>query len=138
MDFNLERIVKLVVDNDLGGITISDGDKKIEVKGKVAVAAPAAPVAAAVSVSAPAPVESAITGNVVKSPIVGTFYSSPSPEKPAFVSVGSVVKKGDVLMIIESMKVMNEVLSEFDGTVTKILVNNGDIVEFDQNLMIIE
>lgn len=77
-------------------------------------------------------------GKIVKSPIVGTYYNAPSPEKPPFVAVGQKVKKGDVLMIIESMKVMNEVPSEFDGTVAEIMVANGSAVDFDQPLMRIE
>lgn len=76
-------------------------------------------------------------GNMVKSPIVGTFYSSPSPDKPPFVKIGDTVKKGDVIMIIESMKLMNEVQSDFDGKVLDILVENGQAVEYDQPIMII-
>ncbi len=79
-----------------------------------------------------------IEGNVIKAPIIGTFYSSPSPDKPAFVSEGQKVKKGDVLFIIESMKLMNEIQSDFDGTVKKILVSNAEGIEYDQPLMIIE
>lgn len=78
------------------------------------------------------------SGNVVKAPIVGTFYAAPAPDKEPFVTVGQQVKKGDVIMIIESMKLMNEVTSEFDGTVKEILVENGNPVEFDQPVMIIE
>ena len=78
------------------------------------------------------------SGNVVKSPVVGTYYSAPAPDKDPFVKVGSTVKKGDVIMIIESMKLMNEIQSEFDGTVKEILVRNGDAVEYDQPIMIIE
>ncbi len=77
-------------------------------------------------------------GNAVKSPIVGTYYSSPAPGKPPFVTVGSKVCKGDVVMIIESMKLMNEVRSDFDGVVKEILVKNGDAVEYDQPIMILE
>lgn len=76
-------------------------------------------------------------GNLVKAPIVGTFYSAPAPDKEPFVTVGKQVKKGDTIMIIESMKLMNEVQSEFDGVVKEILVKNGDAVEFDQPVMII-
>lgn len=79
-----------------------------------------------------------ISGNIVKSPIVGTYYSAPAPGKAPFVTVGKTVKKGDTIMIIESMKLMNEVQSEFDGVVTKILVKDGEAVEYDQNIMIIE
>jgi acetyl-CoA carboxylase biotin carboxyl carrier protein len=84
-----------------------------------------------------APAAAAPKGNAVTAPIVGTFYEAPSPGKPPFVKVGDIVKKGDALFIIESMKLMNEVLSEFDGTVGEILVKNGDPLEFDQIVMTI-
>lgn len=78
------------------------------------------------------------SSTVVNSPIVGTFYSSPSPDKPAYVKVGSQVKKGDTLFIIESMKLMNEVASELDGTVVSILVQDGQGVEYGQPILCIE
>ena len=78
------------------------------------------------------------SGNVMTSPIVGTFYAAPSPEKPPYVQVGKQVHKGDVLFIIESMKLMNEVTSEFDGVVAEILVEDGDTVEFGEPIMRIE
>ena len=78
------------------------------------------------------------SGNIVKAPIVGTYYAAPGPDKAPFVEVGKKVKKGDVLMIIESMKLMNEVQSDFDGVVKEILIQNGTAVEFDQPVMIIE
>ena len=74
-------------------------------------------------------------GNVVKSPLVGTFYVSPSPEKPAYVKVGDHVKKGQVIGIIEAMKLMNEIESEFEGTVAEILVGNEQVVEYGQPLV---
>jgi acetyl-CoA carboxylase biotin carboxyl carrier protein len=74
-------------------------------------------------------------GNIVKAPIVGTFYAAASPDEPPYVKIGDTVKKGDVLMIIESMKLMNEVTSDFDGVVEEILVSNGEAVEYDQPLM---
>ncbi len=79
-----------------------------------------------------------VSGNIVKAPLVGTFYAASAPDKPPFVTVGKRVKKGDVLMIIESMKLMNEVQSDFDGVVEEILVSNGQAVEFDQPIMIIK
>ena len=82
--------------------------------------------------------EEVLSGNVVKSPIVGTFYSTPSPGKPPFVKVGDKVNKGDVIYIIESMKLMNEVKSEFTGVVKEILVESGQSVEYGQPIMIIE
>jgi acetyl-CoA carboxylase biotin carboxyl carrier protein len=86
-------------------------------------------------VEAPAPT---VSGNIVKSPIVGTFYAAPAPDKPPFVTVGSQVKKGDVLFIIESMKLMNEVTSDYDGTVREIYAQNGGVVEYGQAVMRVE
>ncbi len=79
-----------------------------------------------------------MSGNIVTSPIVGTFYAAPSPEKPPYVTVGKQVHKGDVLFIIESMKLMNEVTSEFDGVVAEIFAEDGSAVEFGEPIMRIE
>ena len=79
-----------------------------------------------------------VSGNVVKCPLVGTFYAASSPDAEPFVKVGDHVSKGQVLGIVEAMKLMNEIESEFDGTVKEICVNNGDLVEFGQDLFIIE
>ncbi|MCD8108862.1 MAG: acetyl-CoA carboxylase biotin carboxyl carrier protein [Clostridiales bacterium] len=76
-------------------------------------------------------------GQIVKSPLVGTFYRAGSPEADPFIETGDVVKKGQVLGIIEAMKLMNEIESDYDGVVKQILVNNGDLVEFDQPLFVI-
>lgn len=94
--------------------------------------APAAPVQT--ETPAPAPKAEAKGGNIVKAPIVGTFYESAGPGKPVFAPVGSKVKKGDVLCIIEAMKIMNEVVSEFDGEVAEVMVENEQLVEFGQPL----
>lgn len=100
------------------------------------VAAPAVEtVSAAVSAEAPT---AAASGNIVKSPLVGTFYRSASPEAEPFVKVGDTVKKGQVLAIVEAMKLMNEIESEFDGTVKEILVENEQMVEYGQPLFVIE
>lgn len=82
--------------------------------------------------------ERQITGNVVKCPLVGTFYGSPSPDDEAYVKVGDTVKKGQTLGIVEAMKLMNEIECEFDGKVKEILVQNEDKVEFGQPLFVIE
>lgn len=79
--------------------------------------------------------EEAPAGNIVKAPLVGTFYAAASPDEPPYAKVGDTVKKGDVLMIIESMKLMNEVTSDFDGVVDEIFVSNGEAVEYDQPIM---
>ena len=81
--------------------------------------------------------EIVLSGNVVKSPLVGTFYNAPSPDAETFVKVGDTVKKGQVLGIVEAMKLMNEIESEFDGTVEQILVENEEVVEYGQPLFVI-
>jgi acetyl-CoA carboxylase biotin carboxyl carrier protein len=100
-----------------------------------AAAAAAAPVAVA---ELPAPVAAAPTGHVVKSPMVGTFYRSSSPGAKAFVEVGSQVKEGETVCIIEAMKILNEIEADKSGTVTKILGENGQAVEYGQPLFVIE
>lgn len=91
-----------------------------------------------ISTSAPIPsAQPTVEGNIVKAPIIGTFYASSTPDAEPFVKVGQSVHKGDVLFIIESMKVMNEVKSEFDGTVIVINVKSGEAIEYDQPVMII-
>ena len=101
--------------------------------------APASPAVPAAETSEPAPAEASVSpvaeGAVVESPVVGVAYLSPSPDKPAFVAVGDTVKKGQTLMIIEAMKVMNEVPADRDGVVTEILVANQDVVEYGQGLV---
>ena len=102
-----------------------------------------APVTASVQAApAPAPVQEAApaggSGTTVKAPIVGTYYAASAPGKPPFVTVGQRIKKGDVIMIIETMKLMNEIQSDIDGVVTKIFVKDGQAVEFDQPIMVIE
>ena len=141
----VEALAKILKENDLGKIKISTEDIDIVIEGKrcpppvgtgILPPAPAAQ-------GAPAPAEekprkTAEKGNFVTSPIIGTFYTSPSPEKPCFVKVGDTVNAGDVVCIIESMKLMNEINCEFSGRVAEIFVNNGDSVEYGQKLMRIE
>ena len=151
----IQQLAELVKEKDLGEITVADGEEVVTIKGKKCpppppqMGAPVPPMGMPAGMPMPAmPVqqaaasgssaESVPSGNVVKAPIVGTFYAASAPDKPPFVTVGKRVKKGDVLMIIESMKLMNEVQSDFDGTVAEILVNNGQAVEFDQPIMIIK
>jgi len=100
----------------------------------VAAPAPAAAPAAAPTESAPA----AISGHVVRSPMVGTFYSAASPDTPAFVEVGQHVNAGDTLCIVEAMKMMNQIEADKSGVIKEILAQNEDAIEFDQPLFIIE
>lgn len=150
----IKELAELVSEKKLGKIEIKNGESSIVIEDKKlppippmpavptgVMAPPAAVQTPAVQNQEPAkaqPAEEAVKGNVVKAPIVGTFYASPSPEKPAFVKVGDHVNKGDVIFIVESMKLMNEIQSEFEGTVEKILVDNASAVEYDQPIMIIK
>ncbi|MDH2998916.1 acetyl-CoA carboxylase biotin carboxyl carrier protein subunit [Pasteurellaceae bacterium LFhippo2] len=102
-----------------------------------AVAAPA-PQAAAPAEATPAPAAAEVSGHAVLSPMVGTFYRSPSPEAAPFVEVGKTVKAGDPLCIVEAMKMMNRIEADKAGVIKAILVNDGEAVEFDQKLFIIE
>lgn len=137
----VEALAKILRDNDLGKIKVSTEDVDIIIEGKQAApVASVAPVAVAAPAAAPAAVPEAasVSGNIVTSPIVGTFYAAPSPDKPPFVKVGDTVNAGDVVCIIESMKLMNEINCEFSGRVAEIYVNNGEPVEFGQKIMRIE
>ena len=135
----------------LGEVEIELDDAKIKIKAAEpapviaaapAVAAPAAASAAASAAesadAAPAAEEQLPAGTQVKSPLVGTFYSSPSPDEPPFVLVGQQVKEGDTLCIIEAMKIMNEIKAPCDGKVIRIMAQPGDMVEYNQVLCVIE
>ena len=145
----LKTLIDLVSESNISELEITEADGKVRiVKADPAViAAPpsyAAPMAhpmAVAAVPAAAPLvaaEPAVVGHQVKSPMVGTFYMSASPGAKAFVEIGSVVKEGDPICIIEAMKIMNEIEADKAGTVTKILCENGQAVEFGQPLLLIE
>ena len=145
----ISSLADIINSKELSEITITEGGRTITIKGRKCIPAPpphmGMPPMPPMSAAAPAPQEApapakdeANGGNIVKAPIVGTYYRSPSPDKPPFVKIGDRVKKGDVIMIIESMKLMNEVQSEFDGVVERILVTDGQAVEYDQPIMIIK
>lgn len=127
--------------NQTGSVTAAPVAPTVEVVAP-APQTPVAPVAAPAAVETPAtPVEEASApaqaaeGEVVESPLVGVAYLSPSPEKPAFVSVGDTVKKGQTLLIVEAMKVMNEVPAPKDGVITEILVANEEVVDYGKGLV---
>ena len=143
----LKTLIDLVSESNVSELEITEAEGKVRiVKGGGAVvqqfAAPlAAPVAAQAPVAAAvaaAPAEVAPTGHIVKSPMVGTFYRSSSPGAASFVEVGSQVKVGDTVCIIEAMKILNEIEADKSGTVTKILGENGQAVEYGQPLFVIE
>jgi len=149
MDFKpeyIERLAKIISDNGLTEISMEDGEQAITIRkdlpevvvGTPAVVPAAAPAAQAVQ-AAPAEVKEDVPqGKAITSPMVGTFYSASSPDAAPFVEIGSDVAVGDVVCIIEAMKLMNEIKSEQAGKVVKICVKNGDPVEFGQVLMYVE
>ena len=145
----IEKLAKIIADNDLTEISLEDGEQAITIRKDLpevnmvasapAVAAAPAPVQAAPQASAPvAAKESEAKGKAITSPMVGTFYAASSPEAAPFVEVGSTVNVGDVVCIIEAMKLMNEIKAEQAGKVTQICVKNGDPIEFGQVLMYVE
>lgn len=143
----LKTLIDLVSESNVSELEITEAEGKIRiVKGGGAVVQHFAPVSQPVSQVplAPAPVAEAVvvtpveTGHTVKSPMVGTFYRSASPGAKSFVELGDVVKEGQTLCIIEAMKILNEIESDKSGTVRRILVDNGQAVEYGQPLFIID
>ena len=135
-------ITELEVQEEEGTVRISRAAPAVAPAAIQYAAAPVAPVAtpaAAPAAAAPAEAPAAeVSGHQVRSPMVGTFYRSPSPEAKAFVEVGQTVKVGDALCIVEAMKMMNRIEADKAGVVKAILVNDGEAVEFDQPLIVIE
>ncbi|MBN8429239.1 MULTISPECIES: acetyl-CoA carboxylase biotin carboxyl carrier protein [Microbulbifer] len=152
----IKKLIELLEESDIGELEIKEGEESVRISRgtsgasmqmpqmampMMAPAAPAAPVAAA---PAPAPAAEseaesvpALTGHPVKSPMVGTFYAASSPGAAPFVKVGQQVKAGDVICIVEAMKMMNQIEADKAGTIEAILVEDGQPVEFDQPLVII-
>ncbi|MBO9724357.1 MAG: acetyl-CoA carboxylase biotin carboxyl carrier protein [Novosphingobium sp.] len=142
----VRELAELLAETGLTEIEVEDGERKIKVTRQVAqqivAAAPglpyaAAPVAAPVAAAPVAEAAPAAPVDAVKSPMVGTVYLAPEPTAPNFISVGQQVKAGDVLVIVEAMKVMNQIVAPKAGTIQSILVDNQQPVEFDQPLVVI-
>jgi len=142
----LKKLIDLVEESGIAELEITEGEEKVKiVKGGVVTVAAAQPVAlAAAPAAAVAPASGPATepepgqeGHVVKAPMVGTFYRSPSPDAKVFVEVGQAVKEGDTICIIEAMKLMNEIEADASGVVKAILVENGQPVEYGQPLFIL-
>ncbi|MCA1748580.1 MAG: acetyl-CoA carboxylase biotin carboxyl carrier protein [Sphingomonadales bacterium] len=141
----IRQLAKMLDETNLTEIEVEDGDRKIRVvRGGAAVAVapaaipPAASAAPAPSGGSEASEGGAVDANAVKSPMVGTVYMSPEPDAQPFISIGDAVAEGDTLLIIEAMKVMNQIPSPRSGKVTKLLVEDAEPVEFDQPLVVIE
>ena len=141
----VRQLAQLLAEGDLSEIEVEDGERRIRLKRKIEVAAaappplpaPAAPTAAPAAAPAPA-APAADHPGTVKSPMVGTAYLSSAPGVAAFVSVGDAVSAGDTLLIVEAMKVMNAITATAPGTVKQILIQDGQPVEYDQPLVIVE
>ena len=148
----IKKLIELVEESGITELEVSEEEGSVRIS-RATVATPAnvqysipaaaptpvvAPAAPAVAPAAPAAAPEEITGHKIRSPMVGTFYRSPSPEAKAFVEVGQTVKVGDALCIVEAMKMMNRIEADKAGVVKAILVNDGEPVEFDEPLIIIE
>jgi acetyl-CoA carboxylase biotin carboxyl carrier protein len=144
----LKKLIDLVQESGIAELEITEGEEKVKIVkgGVVSVSAPpvmAMPAAAPAGAPAPAAAPAGETrdagqeGHVVKAPMVGTFYRSPSPDAKVFVEVGHAVKEGDTICIIEAMKLMNEIEADASGVVKAILVENGQPVEYGQPLFIL-
>lgn len=148
----IKKLIELVEESGINELEISEGEESVRISrgatvvhaaplAAAPVAAPiapapvAAPVAAPIAAAAPPAV---VPGHIVRSPMVGTFYASASPESPAFVEIGQHVNSGDTLCIVEAMKMMNQIEADKSGVVKEILAQNEDAIEFDQPLFIIE
>ena len=137
----VEKLAKVLADNSLTEISLEDGEQAITLRKEITgvISAPAVPAQIPVQQAAPAEKPAEVKkGNPLTSPMVGTFYKAPSPDAKPYVSVGSTVKEGDTLCIIEAMKLMNEITAEQGGTITEICVKNGDIIEYGQTLFYIK
>ena len=147
----VRELAQLLTDNELTEIEVADGDRRIKVKREPAAVIAAAPASsAAVAPAAPAlsappmharedvgAAEEEVSGHTVKSPMVGTAFLSPEPGAKPFIEAGTAVKAGDTLLIVEAMKVMNPITAPEGGVVKKIMVSDGQPVEFDQPLVVI-
>ncbi len=147
----IKKLIELVEESGIAELEISEGEESVRISRRgTAAPAPvhyaAAPVAAPAPIAAPvadapaaeAPAAAVPAGHQVLSPMVGTFYRSPSPDAKSFVEVGQKVNAGDTLCIVEAMKMMNQIEADKSGVVTAILVEDGQPVEFDQPLVVIE
>jgi acetyl-CoA carboxylase biotin carboxyl carrier protein len=141
----IKKLIELVEESGITELEITEGEESVRISrggvvaqvAPMAYAAPQAPVAAAPAAPA-TPAAAELSGHILRSPMVGAFYRSSGPDAAPFVEVGQQVKVGDALCIVEAMKMMNQIQSDKAGVIKRILVENGDTVEFDQPMFIIE
>lgn len=144
----IKKLIELVEESGITELEVQEEEGTVRISRAAPAVAPAAvqyaaapvvaPTPATAPTQAPAAASDELSGHLVRSPMVGTFYRSPSPEAKAFVEVGQSVKVGDALCIVEAMKMMNRIEADKAGVVKAILINDGDAVEFDEPLIVIE
>jgi acetyl-CoA carboxylase biotin carboxyl carrier protein len=139
----IKKLIEMLQESDLNEIEVSQGEESVRISrgnnnNTVSTQIPLNNNPIQVSEIGEDEIQQELSGNQIKSPIVGTFYRRPNPEKAAFINVGDVIEVGDVVCIVEAMKMMNEIKSEYSGKVVSIIAEDGQPVEFDQTLIIIE
>lgn len=138
----IKKLIEMLQDSDLTEIEVKEGEESVRIArgNSRTIEATPAPIIHSLASSPVEKNEVSLdkSGSVIKSPIVGTFYRKPSPDKPPFIEIGSNVNAGDVVCIVEAMKMMNEIKSEFTGKVSAINIEDGEPVEFDQSLIVID
>lgn len=145
----VKKLIELLEESEIAELEIKEGEESVRISRHGTGAVVAAPMAAPAPMVAPAPAaaaaapaedkpeSAALSGHVIKSPMVGTFYRAPSPSSPSFAEVGQHVKPGDVICIVEAMKMMNQIEADKAGVIEAILIENGQPVEFDQPMITI-
>jgi acetyl-CoA carboxylase biotin carboxyl carrier protein len=144
----VKKLIELVEESDIDELEIHEAEESVRIRRRAPIdpnrtvpqiyAQPAAPAVADVSTTASPPKDDEVSGHTVKSPMVGTFYESPSPSSKPFVSIGQRVEVGDTLCIIEAMKILNQIEADRAGIVSSILVEDSQPIEFDQPLFVLD
>ena len=138
----IKKLIEMLQESDLNEIEVSQGEESVRISrgnnNTVSTQIPLNNNPIQVPEIGMEEIQPELSGNQIKTPIVGTFYRRPNPEKAAFINVGDIIEVGDVVCIVEAMKMMNEIKSEYSGKVVSIIAEDGQPVEFDQTLIIIE
>ena len=138
----IKKLIEMLQESDLNEIEVSQGEESVRISrdsnNTISTQMPLNSNPIQVPEIGKEEIQPELSGNQIKTPIVGTFYRRPNPEKAAFINVGDIIEVGDVVCIVEAMKMMNEIKSEYSGKVVSIIAEDGQPVEFDQTLIIVE
>ena len=138
----IKKLIEMLQESDLNEIEVSQGEESVRISrdsnNTVSTQMPLKSNPIQVPEIGKEEIQPELSGNQIKTPIVGTFYRRPNPEKAAFINVGDIIEVGDVVCIVEAMKMMNEIKSEYSGKVVSIIAEDGQPVEYDQTLIIVE